>query len=136
MPFNGAYSASKFAVEGLSDSLRRELLIHGIDVVLIEPGPVKTAIWAKAEQVDVSVYENTVYFAAVKNMLAYMLKATAHAVPAERLGQLILTALTTPKPRVRYVITPNILEHYIVRYLPTRMVDRMVGKMLGLLQAK
>ena len=46
-PFVAPYSASKFAVEAFSDSLRRELLLYGVDVILIEPGPIKTAIWDK-----------------------------------------------------------------------------------------
>ena len=58
-PFLAPYVASKFALEGLSESLRRELLPFGIDVIVIAPGAVATPIWAKAEQVDVSPYRNT-----------------------------------------------------------------------------
>ena len=51
-PFVAPYSASKFAVEAFSDSLRRELLIYGVDVILIEPGPIKTAIWDKVPDIE------------------------------------------------------------------------------------
>ncbi|MBA4210573.1 MAG: oxidoreductase, partial [Parvibaculum sp.] len=54
MPFLGPYAASKFALEGFSEALRRELMMFGIDVVVIGPGPVKTAIWDKAEEIDIS----------------------------------------------------------------------------------
>jgi NAD(P)-dependent dehydrogenase (short-subunit alcohol dehydrogenase family) len=54
MPFLGPYAASKFGLEGYSEALRRELMLFGIDVVVIGPGPVKTAIWDKAEELDVS----------------------------------------------------------------------------------
>jgi len=56
-----AYSASKHAIEGLSESLRRELMLFGIDVVIVAPGAVKTPIWGKADDVDVSVYANSPY---------------------------------------------------------------------------
>lgn len=61
-PFMGPYAASKHALEGLSDSLRHEL-IYGIDVILIEPGSVRTPIWDKAEQLDINRYANTDYVA-------------------------------------------------------------------------
>src|SRR5271154_6033280 len=53
-PFVGPYNASKFALEGFSESLRRELMLFGIDVIVVAPGAVATAIWGKAEQVDVT----------------------------------------------------------------------------------
>ena len=54
-PMTAPYAASKHAIEGLSESLRRELMLFGIDVIIVAPGPVKTPIWSKAEQVDISV---------------------------------------------------------------------------------
>ena len=49
-PMMGAYSASKHAIEGLSESLRREMMLFGIEVIIIAPGAVKTPIWSKAER--------------------------------------------------------------------------------------
>ncbi len=134
-PLAGAYGASKFAVEAVSDALRREFLIYGVDVILIEPGPVATAIWGKNEQVDFSIYDNTVYAGAISKMLVYLESVTASAIPLEKVGQLVLSVLTTPSPKVRYVITPSLLQHYVTRYLPARIVDRIFGKVLGLLPA-
>lgn len=54
VPFNGPYTASKFALEGLSESLRREFMLFGIDVIVISPGVVVTPIWDKAEAVDLT----------------------------------------------------------------------------------
>ncbi len=51
-PFIGAYNASKFALEGMSEALRRELMIFGVDVIVVAPGNVATPIWDKAEAVD------------------------------------------------------------------------------------
>src|SRR3990167_5251172 len=60
-PFMAPYCASKFAVEGLSESLRRELLPYGVDVIIVAPGAVATPIWSKAEEQDITPYANTVY---------------------------------------------------------------------------
>ena len=69
-PTGAAYSASKHAIEGLSESLRREMMLFGIDVIIIAPGAVKTPIWGKAEQVDISVYKNSPYFPALEKIRA------------------------------------------------------------------
>ena len=60
-PLMAAYSASKHAIEGLSESLRREMMLFGIDVIIIAPGAVKTPIWSKADDVDMSAYKNSPY---------------------------------------------------------------------------
>ena len=61
MPFLGPYSASKFGLEGYSEALRRELMLFGIDVVVVGPGPVKTAIWDKADEIDMEQFGNSPY---------------------------------------------------------------------------
>ena len=67
-PLTSAYSASKHAIEGFSEGLRRELMLFGIDVIIVAPGAVKTPIWSKAEEVDISGYKNSPYFAALQGM--------------------------------------------------------------------
>ncbi len=131
-PFLAPYAASKFALEGLSESLRRELMLFGIDVIIIGPGAVATSIWSKAEQVDVSAYANTPYAVSLDRIRAYMLGNGAKGLAPEVLGEAILKALTTPKPRVRYTVTPNRTQDFMARYLPRRMIDRAMAKGLGL----
>ena len=70
VPFLAPYAASKFALEGLSESLRRELLPFGIDVIIIGPGAVATPIWSKAEQIDVTPYLNTPYATPLERLRA------------------------------------------------------------------
>src|SRR5215831_14293661 len=70
-PLMAPYCTSKHAIEGLSESLRRELMLYGIDVVIVAPGAVKTPIWSKAEQVDLSAYQNSPYFPALNKLLAF-----------------------------------------------------------------
>jgi NAD(P)-dependent dehydrogenase (short-subunit alcohol dehydrogenase family) len=67
-PFIGPYAASKHAVEAISDSLRRELRLYGVDVIVIEPGAVRTPIWDKLEQVETSRYVSTDYGASLAQM--------------------------------------------------------------------
>src|SRR6201993_3689304 len=72
-PLSSAYSPSKHALEGLSESLRRELMLFGIDVIIVAPGPVKTPIWSKGQQeFDMSKYRNSPYLPAMQKVMAYM----------------------------------------------------------------
>jgi NAD(P)-dependent dehydrogenase (short-subunit alcohol dehydrogenase family) len=132
-PLMSAYSASKFAVEGLSESLRREMMLFGIDVIIVAPGPVKTPIWGKAEDVDISRYRNSPFFPALERIGKFMLQLGESGLPAEKIGELIHHALTAPAPRVRYQISPDPMRHLMTAILPKRMVDRIIAKRLGLL---
>ncbi len=133
-PFIGAYHVSKFGIEGFSESLRRELMIHGIDVVVVGPGAVATAIWDKAEQVDISPYQNTEYASALEPFRQYMIENGRKGYPPERLGEIVWQALTTPHPPVRYgyAAVPHPLRNWIIpRLLPKRRVDALIAKNLG-----
>ena len=132
-PFVGAYNASKFALEGLSEALRRELMLLGIDVIIIAPGAVATPIWDKGDAMDTAPFVNTPYAAPLNAMRKFMLESGHNGLPPERLGQLVYKALTTAHPRTKYVMTPDRLRYLALRWLPKRFVDRLVAKMLGLL---
>ncbi len=131
-PFTGPYNASKFALEGLSESLRRELMIFGIDVIVVAPGAVATPIWDKAEQIDTSRYANTPYAAALDRLKAYMLELGRKGFPPEKIGETVCRALTARKPKVRYTVTPDPIQTLMVNILPKRVVDRMIAGRLGL----
>ena len=134
-PFLGAYHASKFGLEGFSGSLRIELMIHGIDVIVIGPGAVATAIWDKAEQVDSSAYRNTEYAQAVEAYRTYMIESGRKGYSPERLGEIVWRALTTPHPPVRcgYAVVPRPLRNWIIpRLLPKRRVNAVIANNLGL----
>ena len=120
----------------MSESLRRELLLFGIDVIVIGPGAVATPIWSKAEQVDVTPYRNTPYATALDRLRAYMLTLGKTGLPPERIGEAVLHALTAAKPKVRYAVSPQPVQDFLARSLPKRVVDRLVGGRLGLLPQK
>jgi len=131
-PFMGPYCASKFGLEGMSEALRRELMIFGIDVIVVAPGAVATPIWAKADDVDVNIYANTPYFKSLVGFKEFMVKLGSQGLKPEVLGEQVWIALTTPKPKVRYTVTPDPFQNFLLGALPKRMVDNMVAGRLGL----
>jgi NAD(P)-dependent dehydrogenase (short-subunit alcohol dehydrogenase family) len=131
-PFLGAYHAAKFGLEGFSDTLRRELMLFGIDVVVIGPGGVATAIWDKAEAQDDSAYERIEYATAVKRFRSYMIQQGRTSYAPERIGEVVWHALTVSRPRVRYAVVPDRLTNWIQStLLPKRLMDRIIARNLG-----
>jgi NAD(P)-dependent dehydrogenase (short-subunit alcohol dehydrogenase family) len=134
MPFVGPYNTSKFALEGLSESLRRELMLYGVDVILIAPGAIATPIWDKADAMDISAYAATPYGPSVGKVKTYMVEMGKKGFPPEKIGEVVHTALTAVKPKTRYVVTPDPLQNWLSNNLPKRMIDRTIAKQLGLMR--
>jgi NAD(P)-dependent dehydrogenase (short-subunit alcohol dehydrogenase family) len=133
LPFLGAYSASKFALEAISDALRRELKIYGIDVILIEPGGVRTPIWDKAEQTDHTPYADTEYAASLRTASVEMVKAGRTGLPVEQVSACIVKALQAQRPRARYTLPNAWLSGWILpRLLPDRWLDGLLAGKFGL----
>jgi NAD(P)-dependent dehydrogenase (short-subunit alcohol dehydrogenase family) len=133
-PLTPAYAASKHAIEGLSESLRRELMLFGIDVIIVAPGPVRTPIWSKGQQeFDMSKYQNSPYLPAMQKVTAYMQHLDSIGLPPEKIAEVVYEALTLPKPKVRYQIAPDPIRHLMTAVLPKRMVDKIIAKRVGLL---
>jgi NAD(P)-dependent dehydrogenase (short-subunit alcohol dehydrogenase family) len=133
-PMTSAYVASKHAIEGFSESLRRELMLFGIDVVIIAPGPVKTPIWGKGQEtVDVARYQNSPYLPVLQKVGAFMQHLDAIALPPETIAALVFDALTLPSPKVRYHIAPDKMRYLLAAVLPKRTMDRIIAKRLGLM---
>jgi NAD(P)-dependent dehydrogenase (short-subunit alcohol dehydrogenase family) len=133
-PLTPAYAASKHAIEGLSESLRRELMLFGIDVVIVAPGPVKTPIWSKGQQeFDMGKYKNSPYLPSMQKVTAYMQHLDSIGLPPERIAEVVHDALTLAKPKVRYQVAPDPMRHIITNVLPKRMVDKIIAKRVGLM---
>ena len=131
-PLTAAYSASKHAIEGLSESLRREMMLFGIDVVIVAPGAVKTPIWSKAEEVDMSRYSNSAYLPALERVRKFTQHLSEIGLPPEKIAEAVAEALTSASPKTRYQLTPDPMRHLITRLLPKRTVDRIIARRLGL----
>jgi hypothetical protein len=132
-PLGSAYAASKHAIEGLSESLRRELMLFGIDVIIVAPGAVKTPIWGKSSREVDAAGSNSPYGPATAKIGEFVKHLNEIALPPEKIAERIFEALTSPSPKVRYQIAPDPVRQWILTALPKRMVDRLVAKRLGLM---
>ena len=132
-PFMSPYAMSKHALEAMSESLRRELLPHGVDVVIVGPGAIRTPIWAKADELDLDRYANTEYGADLGRMKNMMQAFGDAGLEASDVGALVLKILTAAKPKTRYPILRNKLAMWTLpNLLPRRMLDRIVARRFGL----
>lgn len=132
-PFMAPYAISKHALEALSESLRRELMVHGIDVVIVGPGAISTPIWAKADEIDVEPYKGTEYHDLLVKMRDSMQAYGAEGLPPSAVGDLVRDILQAEKPKTRYAILRNKLMLWTLpRLLPRRMVDRALAKRFGI----
>ena len=132
-PFLGPYAASKFALEALSDSLRVEMRHAGIRVVLIEPGPIDTPIWAKTETTTlgdrVARTAASPYDAAIPRVYERVRRASRAALPPDRVGAVVVVALTAARPRARYVVTRRLFAFaLLVRLMPDGVRDWLFAR--------
>lgn len=129
LPLVGAYAMSKHALEALSDSLRRELMLYGIDVVLVGPGAVKTPIWGKTVEMNVNQYKGTDYYDILRRLQKNIPDAEAAGLEPEAIARVCCAILATRKPKTRYAVTANKLLNWILpRLMPARWLDRAVAR--------
>src|ERR1700724_1482306 len=116
-PFSGAYAASKFGLEGYSESLRRELILFGIDVVIIRPGAIVTPIWQKSNTGLTERFGETPFREALARFEQYAAKEGATGFPAAVIGNAVYHALTAKNPKATYAVVPNRLTNWIIPQL-------------------
>lgn len=137
-PYLGLYSSSKFAVEAISDALRRELRSTGVKVIVVEPGPIATPIWEKglakkdflfAELPD---HLHALYSAPLAKFQAGVEEAAKSAAPVAKVSAVIEKALSAPRPRTRYVVGAAGLSAQMAIFgmLPDHAVDFIVSRQL------
>jgi len=130
-PYMSPYSASKFALEGMSDSLRRELMMYGIDVILIEPGPVKSEIWAKAPDIDSNPFIGTDYEESLRTFYKEVFGKASDALDTNIIGNAIRSIIENPRPKTRYVYTKDKFKEFTIPgILPDRTLDKIMAKRL------
>lgn len=130
-PFLGVYASSKYALEGMSDSLRREMSYHGIKVILIEPGPLKTKIWSKHLGIE-KKYPESSFHSFLKEGDQLIFAMEAGAMNLEKIEAPIMEALNSPHPKARYLIHKNKLLFLLIqKIMPVTLIDWMVKKKLN-----
>jgi NAD(P)-dependent dehydrogenase (short-subunit alcohol dehydrogenase family) len=134
LPFRGAYNASKYALEGLTDTLRLELRGTGIHVSLVEPGPIESrfranawAVYKKTINPETSVHREK--YRRLEQRLKTEGPVVPFTLPAEAVLQKVIKALESPRPRARYYVTfPTYLFAVLKRVLTDRALDRVLAK--------
>ncbi len=137
MPYRGAYSASKYAIEGLTDTLRLELAHTQIKVSLIEPGPIESKFRQNAEKAfhkfikrEGSAHE--ISYHAMEQRLQKNGHASRFTLPAEAVLDKVIHALESERPKVRYYVTfPTYLFAYLKRILSSRAIDKLMLAVSG-----
>src|SRR3569623_733884 len=131
VPFLAAYTATKHAVEGMSHSLRRELLPWNIPVVVVGPGNVRTPIWGKAA--NENAWDHTPFAAVYKNFLRFMFAGEKKGMAASEVADLLVKIVETKRPKTRYApVAQKLVNWTIPRLLSDQRLDRLMFKTLGM----
>lgn len=136
-PYRGAYNCSKFALEGLSDTLRMELYGSGVEVSLIEPGPITSKFRDNAyarykANIDAENSFHRDNYRAMEERLAKDGDASSFTLPPEAVLKRVIHALESKRPKPRYyVTTPTYIFGFLRRFLSTRAIDWVLLKASG-----
>jgi NAD(P)-dependent dehydrogenase (short-subunit alcohol dehydrogenase family) len=134
MPWRGAYNATKFALEGLTDTLRQELAGSGVHVALVEPGPIDSRFRANAlaafeRWIDAEASVHRTRYARMRRRLEVEKSTTPFTLPPEAVLKAVVHALESPRPRRRYPVTvPTWLFTALRRLLPAALLDPLLAK--------
>lgn len=128
-PFSGPYASSKHAIEGWSDSLRRELMPQGIKVIVVQPALINTPLWNRDIEGRIERYRGSIFYEANRKKLEHeAAEAKTNGVQPEVVAESIYHALTASNPKPRYLVTNHPVQHRLVRFLPDALLDRLVVK--------
>jgi NAD(P)-dependent dehydrogenase (short-subunit alcohol dehydrogenase family) len=128
VPFLAPYCASKFAVEAISDCLRRELQPFGVEVVVVQPAVMRTPIWDKALQQDLERYRGTPYEPVIAKAERRLRKGRDRGLDPAEVAVVIADALTVVHPPIRIPVVRNWRTHLLSLWMPDRVIDRMIAR--------
>lgn len=130
-PMNGAYCVAKHALESMAEVYRRELMIYGIHVVSIQPGPIESQLWDKNLNA-MDPYLQSDYGKMASNTNKIIKAAQADALPAKVISQLIEKIVNSKQAKLSYIVTKRkMINTLVVKYLPKRIVDYFMFKSLN-----
>ncbi len=129
IPYQGLYSASKFALEGLTESLRLEAASFGVNVVLIEPGDHRTSLTANRLRTAES-QSNSVYRDRCDRAIAIMAADEQAGTAPEAAARLLYRIINRPHPRLRYTVgpAPERAAVWLKRLMPYAVVEKVIGR--------
>ncbi|HXK33003.1 MAG TPA: SDR family oxidoreductase [Dehalococcoidia bacterium] len=138
-PFLGPYSASKHAIEALTDALRCELRPWGIQVAVVEPGSIATPIWDKGQAeadrliAQLGAGAEELYGEAVERVREYARQRAVRGTPPDRVAEAVAHFLTSRRPKTRYMVGLGArLQTVLATVAPDRAVDALVSRQLKL----
>ena len=135
-PFFGPYNASKFALEGYADSLRRELLLYDVKVVIIQPGNINTPIWKKGEQL-LDKFPDSMFKVEARKLGEYAIKkGSTRGLPPRKVAEAVYKGLIKKKPKLRYLIAPDRLRNFFLKRFPASWVDNIIKNELKKLKSE
>ncbi len=138
-PFLGPYSASKFAMEALTDALRVEVQPWGIKVAIVEPGAIKTPLWDKSQAAGAALLKaapaegRDLYARAIEALQKAATRSEHAAIPADAVAQAVARALTARRPKTRYLVGRDArIQAAIVKLVPDKLRDHLIAKAMRL----
>jgi NAD(P)-dependent dehydrogenase (short-subunit alcohol dehydrogenase family) len=132
-PFLAPYAASKRALESISDGMRRELALYGIQVIVMVLGAVQTPIWTKTSEEDLARYAKTDYASGVAQMRVTTGELGKGGMPVKRVAEAVRHQLEIANPKPRYVLVNDYWRGWLLpKLIPTRVFDWAMTKQFGL----
>lgn len=134
-PFTGPYAGAKHALEGISKSLRIELQIYGIEVIVVGPGNIQTPLWRKQEKESINHFRDTNYFIPLHNMHRYLKEnIPKESITLRTFSKKLVQIFELKNPKTRYTIVKYSFKHWVVNHLISeRIRNKLVAHKLGLL---
>ena len=130
-PFNGAYGMSKHLIEAYSDSLRRELMLLGVRVITVQPGPMKTEMTRDlAATMDQAIEGSTYFKDVLTRMKGLVVREYGTAHDPSVVAQAVTKALTSERPRIYYSVRPP-WQRVLLERLPVRLADALMKRLLS-----
>ncbi len=135
LPYLSPYVATKFALEGFCDSLRREMKPFGVKTILLESAAIATPIWNKAKNQDISFVDNK-YLPSLYRFRDTFIEGGNNGMDAEMAALKIAGILSEKRPKSRYIIAKNPLGSQLLKHIPNFVLDQAMLRMLGMINQK
>jgi NAD(P)-dependent dehydrogenase (short-subunit alcohol dehydrogenase family) len=133
-PYLGAYVGSKYALEGMAQTLRIELSLYGVDVIVIGPGAVNTQLWKKRDSQDIERFRDTDYYESLNRFKGVFIRHGENGADIDTIGMKIKRIFEKKHPRARYALVNHRFRRWLFpRLMPEKIFARLTARGIGLL---